>query len=243
MCLAFLRFEPDEDWPVLLASIRDEDLARPAAGPGAWWPDSDPGVLGGRDLRAGGTWLAVDPNHRSVSAIFTPPVVTDPGAGQRTRGELTLLALRHGSLEELDLQPYQPFNLLLAGAAEAVWWSWSGSELTRTPIVPGAHIANIDGLDATERSARQARWRAPFETSVPVPFSPDGRTAARWGGWLDLLGHGLEPEVADALLLRRTVEGATYGTKSVALLAIGRRDLRYDESERPWEQDSWTTIR
>jgi len=243
MCLAFLRFQPDEDWPLLLVSIRDEALARPAARPGAWWPDTDPGVLGGRDLRAGGTWLAVDPDRRSVAAIFTPPAVAVAADGSRTRGELPLLALRLGTLENSDLAAYEPFTLLLAGADEAVWWSWSGSELTRTAIAAGMHIANIDGLDATTRSARQARWRAPFETAVPVAFRPDGTPADRWRGWLALLGHGLEPERADALLLRRTVGGATYGTKSAALLAIGRHDLRYDESERPWEQASWTTVR
>ena len=243
MCLAFLRFQPDEEWPLLLASIRDEDLARPAARPGEWWPDTDPGVLGGRDQRAGGTWLAVDPDRRTVAAIFTPPVLTTPAAGQRTRGELPLLALRLGSLDKADLAPYEPFTLLLAGPTEAIWWSWNGSLLERTPIAPGMHIANIDGLDATAQSARQARWRAPFETSAPVPFSPDGAPADRWGGWLDLLGQGLEPERPDSLLIRRTVEGASYGTRSVALLAIGRKSLTYDESERPWEQDSWTTIR
>ena len=243
MCLAFLRFQPDEEWPLLLASIRDEDLARPAARPGEWWPDTDPGVLGGRDQRAGGTWLAVDPDRRAVAAIFTPPVLAAPAVGQRTRGELPLLALRHGITQKLDLHPYEPFTLLLADRTEAVWWSWAGSRLERTPVAPGMHIANIDGLDATSQSARQARWREPFEASAPVPFNPDGAPADRWAGWLNLLGQGLEPERPDSLLIRRTVGEGTYGTKSVALLAIGKDDLRYDESDRPWERDSWTTIR
>lgn len=243
VCLAFLRFEPLDEWQLLLVSIRDEDLARPAARPGEWWPEEHPGVLGGRDLQAGGTWLAVDPAQKTVAAIFTPGAVGQPVAGQRTRGELPLLALAEGGLGKADLADYLPFTLLLARPDEAVWWSWSGSELEHTIINPGMHIANVDGLDATEASPRQARWRQPFTDSAPLPFTPDGSLTQRWGGWPELLHGGLEPERADSMLIRRTVGAGTYGTKSVAMIALGRAGVHYDETDRPWEQDSWTTIR
>ena len=243
MCLAFLRFQPHEEWPLLLVSIRDEDLARAASGPGAWWPETHPGVLGGRDLQAGGTWLAVDPDRRTLAAIFTPAAVSPPVAGLRTRGELPLLALGDGTLADADLATYAPFALLRAQADEAVWWSWTGSRLDRTTITPGMHTANIDGLDATSVNPRQARWQEPFAAAAPVPFNPDGAPEQRWQGWLRLLGQAIEPERADSLIVRRTIETGTYGTKSVALIAIGRHDLRYDETDRPWAAGSWTTVR
>ena len=242
VCLAFLRFQPDDEWPVLLVSIRDEDLARPADRPGTWWPDNHPGVLGGRDRRAGGTWLAVDAQRREVAAVFTPGAESPPVVGQRTRGELPLVTIRDGDLGGAHLAAYQPFTLLLAGADHAEWWTWTGSQLDRTTVQPGTHIANIDGLDADAESPRQARWRAPFADTAPVPFRPDAAPSQRWGGWRDLLGHGLEPERPDSLVLRRTHNGGTYGTRSVALLAIGQHDLRYDETDRPWDAQSWVTV-
>ena len=242
MCLAFLSFAPDEPWSVLLVSIRDEDLARPAAGAAEWWPDTHPGVLGGRDLRAGGTWLAVDPARRTVAAIFTPAVVEPTAPGQPSRGALPLRALSAGGLDEDQVRRYAPFALLLAGPGGVGWWTWTGSSLDRVDVEPGMHIANIDGLDAEATSARQARWRKPFEVAAPVPFRPDGPPSRRWAGWLDLLGDGLEPEQPDALLLRRTVGDAAYGTKSVALVALGQAGVRYDESSAPWDPGSWATV-
>ena len=113
MCLAFLRYDPSADWPVLLASVRDEDLARPTAEPGRWWPQTRPTAVGGRDLRSGGTWLLVDGYARALVAVFTPGAPTPDGAGLRSRGELPLLALQDSSLSWLDPVSYEPFALLL----------------------------------------------------------------------------------------------------------------------------------
>jgi hypothetical protein len=153
-----------------------------------------------------------------------------------------LLALRHGGLGSIDVTTYQPFALLLAGSDRADWWSWTGSHLERTTVRPGVHIANIAGFDVDADSPRQARWRQPLAEAAPVPFSPDGKPAQRWAGWLPLLANGLEPERPDSLVLRRTHNGGTYGTRSVALLAIGQHDLRYDETDRPWDARSWVTV-
>ena len=83
---------------MLLASVRDEDLSRPAAGPGQWWPDACPGAVGGRDLRSGGTWLAVDAAAGTLAAVFTPGEPTPAGTALRSRGELPLLALSEPTL-------------------------------------------------------------------------------------------------------------------------------------------------
>lgn len=54
MCIAYLSIG-HPDWPLRIAANRDEFHVRPtmAAGP---WPER-PGVIAGRDLTAGGTWL------------------------------------------------------------------------------------------------------------------------------------------------------------------------------------------
>jgi len=55
MCLALIALDAHPAYAVVIAANRDEHHARPAA-PAAWWND---GWVAGRDLSAGGTWLAV----------------------------------------------------------------------------------------------------------------------------------------------------------------------------------------
>ena len=54
MCLIAVPYRVLPDLPLLVLANRDEFYGRPAA-PLAPWPGS--GLLAGRDLEAGGTWL------------------------------------------------------------------------------------------------------------------------------------------------------------------------------------------
>jgi uncharacterized protein with NRDE domain len=62
MCLIVVCVDATPRYPLIVGANRDEQHARPSAA-AAWWRDS-PHVLGGRDLKAGGTWLAVDRRGR-----------------------------------------------------------------------------------------------------------------------------------------------------------------------------------
>ncbi|HEU0079343.1 MAG TPA: NRDE family protein, partial [Longimicrobiaceae bacterium] len=57
MCLILLAHDAHPRYRLVVAANRDEFYERPTA-PAAWWPDA-PGVLAGRDLRGGGTWLGI----------------------------------------------------------------------------------------------------------------------------------------------------------------------------------------
>ncbi len=236
MCLAVLRVAPGEAWPLLLASVRDEALDRPTDRPGPWWDDPD--VVGGRDALAGGTWLAVDRRHKRVAAVFTPAGQTPVGGPLRSRGELPLLGLADGAPPE-ELTAYAPFALLLGGPGEATWWTWDGERRAATAVAPGLHVGNIHGLDVLD-NARQARWLPRFAAAVPVGDA--GTTAERWAGWHRLLLEGLEPERADALLLRHTTDRGVFGTKSAALVALSDDGVRYDAADRPWEPAAWSQV-
>lgn len=238
MCLAFLRYEPEQPWPVVLLSIRDEELARPTAPPSRHWPDTQPALVGGQDLRSGGTWLAVDTDRNSVAAVFTSGGATPLGSALRSRGELPLIALRDSGIDGLDFTSYGPFTLLVADATRATWWTSTGSGLHRQQIAGGDHIANVDGLDAVTGSPRQARWRDPLAVSAPTGFDPAAAASARWNGWPSLLAGGLEPDTRDSLLLR----SGPYGTKSVALIALGAKGISYDVTEHPTDVTSWATV-
>ena len=55
---------------MVFAANRDEHHARPTAAAN-WWVES-PHILGGRDLLAGGTWLAVDQLGRLAAVTNVP---------------------------------------------------------------------------------------------------------------------------------------------------------------------------
>jgi len=72
MCLIVVGVGASARHPLLVAANRDEQHARPTLA-AAWWQDA-PQVLGGRDLAAGGTWLAIDDRGRfaAVTNIRDP---------------------------------------------------------------------------------------------------------------------------------------------------------------------------
>src|SRR4029450_12569701 len=62
MCLLVLAWRCRARHRLVVAANRDEFHARPAAGLAPW--DDIKGVIGGRDLQANGSWLAVDTRRR-----------------------------------------------------------------------------------------------------------------------------------------------------------------------------------
>ena len=83
MCLLVLAWQTATARPLVLAGNRDEFHDRPAA-PADWW---DGRIVGGRDLRAGGTWLAAARDGRfAVVTNYREPMAE--GRGPRTRSEL-----------------------------------------------------------------------------------------------------------------------------------------------------------
>lgn len=57
MCLIILSYKVHDRYPLILAANRDEFYERPSA-PISLWDDAV-GVVAGRDLQRGGTWLGI----------------------------------------------------------------------------------------------------------------------------------------------------------------------------------------
>jgi uncharacterized protein with NRDE domain len=105
MCLAALAHDPHARFPFVLAANRDEFFERPTA-PLDWWVSPTSGgsrILGGRDLRAGGTWLGLTGEGRLAFVTNVREIAPiEPGAPSRgaivpawlggapTEGELAL---------------------------------------------------------------------------------------------------------------------------------------------------------
>lgn len=125
MCLITLSFARHPDYRLILAANRDEFHARPTQD-AHWWPDK-PGILGGRDLQAGGTWLAVNRSGRFGTVTnYRDAKPVDPS--HRSRGHLVTGFLEsdlspQDYLATIDEDAYAGFNLIVGTTGELSYLS------------------------------------------------------------------------------------------------------------------------
>src|SRR5258708_27870090 len=133
MCTAVLSVEPG--LPVLIAGVRDELADRAWEPPGQHWPGY-PGLTGGRDLLAGGTWLAVSQQARRVACVLNGIGQQAPAATRLSRGILPLRAAAGEPLDPGALANLDPFRLLTAEPGLAAPQSWEGRPPRRAARPP-----------------------------------------------------------------------------------------------------------
>ncbi|MCP4301193.1 MAG: NRDE family protein [Gammaproteobacteria bacterium] len=158
MCLVVLAIGQSTLYPLILAANRDEFHGRPTQ-KADWWPDK-PNVIGGRDLQAGGTWLALHRNGRF--ATVTNYRDAEPVSAKfRSRGHLVTEFLESDQspldyLEAIDGPSYAGFNLIVGDARNVAYLSNRGAELCELPAgLYGLSNALLDGpWDKVERSKR-----------------------------------------------------------------------------------------
>lgn len=245
MCTVLLRLDPGAPWPVLLGAIRDEFADRGWDPPAAHWAERWPGLLGGRDRTAGGTWLAVDPDpaRPAAAALLNGVRRPAPTEGARpTRGTLALEALASGRVPSRDeVAAYDGYHLLVATLEGTQVWSWDGEHLRHEVLEPGDHIVVNLGVDAGEDPL--VPHFAPLLAELPDPLLDGGPTAVAWEPWTDLLqGDGLDGDDPRALLVHREVDGRTYASTSASLVALGPGRLRYDFCSVPTDPTAWWVV-
>jgi uncharacterized protein with NRDE domain len=219
MCLLAVIFRAHPDAPLVVAANRDELYARPAE------PMTvlAPGILGGRDLVAGGTWLAVSARGL-VAGLTNLPGGRD--AARRSRGELPLWLARHddartaalGFVRAFRPADYNPAWLLVGDRRSLFYLELTGGDAPRaTELAPGLHVlenrplgapspkvdqvrAALAGLEACRGEALLERLRAMLaDHRLPPGAGADGRPAAT--------------EAA-------CVHAGEYGTRSATLVVV-----------------------
>lgn len=221
MCVVALARQIHADWPLILIGNRDEFHARPAA-PLAEWEDSS-GIVAGRDLQAGGTWLGVHrPSGRAVVVTNVRGALPDPA--KESRGALVVDMLRgDGRFADpaaKDLPRFNAFNLFAAGGGETRLLINRPAPLIMS-LNPGVHALANEPVDAP--CPRAERLRLALEATVATGSDPEG------------LLDTLMAEDNPALFLR----GDVYGTRAstlVAAAADGRVRMierRYEKGGRP----------
>ena len=217
MCTVVLLIRPGHAWPLVLAANRDEMVNRAWDPPAAHWPDR-PDVVAGRDRSGGGTWMGVN-RAGVVAAVLNRPGSLGPAAGKRSRGELPLLVLAHGSagdgaeaIASRDAAGWRSFNLVLADAAGAVFVRGLGHGRPETQrLAPGLHMITAHDPDDLE-SPRVARHLARFNAAEPP-------TRDNWSAWQDILADRTGEPGEQINVVHR----GGFGTVCSSLLAL-RRD-------------------
>ena len=253
MCLLLLALNTVAHRPWLLLGNRDEFHARPTA-PAQRWVDA-PGVIGGRDLSAGGSWLALNRNGRF--AAVTNVRSGRPQAAPRSRGELvgafvtgTDAMADYLSAVAARRSEYGPFNLVVGDAAAAGFVSSVDGE----PRILGAGVHAFSNGSPQDDWPKMGRLRSRFQALVANTARsaqpPDRAETERLdAALLDLLfdaaqpaddalpdtgvGIDLERRLAPVFVMPITLGDACYGTRASTLgyASAGRvhlRERRYD---------------
>lgn len=151
MCLIAFAWQAHDDYPLIVAGNRDEFFARPTAS-ADWWPDGR--VLGGRDLRAGGTWMGVSRDGRFAALTnHRDPSSQRPDAPSRGRLVGDFLA-GEAALENIAREAgrFNGFNLLAARwrsdtLPPAMWIVSNAGSPGPKPVAPGVHGLSNARLD------------------------------------------------------------------------------------------------
>jgi Transport and Golgi organisation 2 len=166
---------------VFAAANRDEMVNRPWEPPAEFWP----GICGGRDILAGGTWLAL--NRAGVlAAVLNREGTLGPAPGKESRGTLPLRALARDSAAEgakaigaLDAGGFRAFNLVLADADGAFFIRGLGMGRPEiVPLAPGVHMITAGEPDDMARP-RIAKHLPRFQAT---PFADWGKLLADSSG-------------------------------------------------------------
>jgi len=127
MCLIVLAHQLHCDYPLILAANRDEFRHRPTHNM-HWWPDVE--ILAGKDLEAGGTWLAMHKNGRWAAVTNFRKVTTHNACDHidvlKTRGQLVVNFLCQNDTalqfaKNLKMDQFAGFNLLLWDNQELIF--------------------------------------------------------------------------------------------------------------------------
>ncbi|WP_281719074.1 NRDE family protein [Pandoraea apista] len=252
MCLIVFSWQPDTDTPLILLANRDEFFERPAE-PMHWWHDR-PDVLGGRDLRGGGTWMGVNRAGRFAALTnFRDGRAPMASKDAPSRGLLVSAMLDATSFDadlarvERHAHEYAGFNLL-AGDLPAGKLFWLGNRADHVggnlkappaiPVNPVAHAIS-PGLHGLSNAVMDTPW--PKLLSRRDALADALSRNADDTTLLQIMRDPTEapddalPETGVSQTLERTLSAAfiaspAYGTRCTTLLRY-HRDGRIDMVE------------
>lgn len=225
MCLLALAWKVHPRWRLVMAGNRDEAHERPTAAL-AHWP-TRPGILGGRDLRSGGTWAGLDTAGRmTVVTNVRDPRIVLPQAP--SRGALAadflgngVAATDYAGAVRERARSYAPFNLLVADGEDCEY-------ISNYPVPRSQPLsAGVHGLSNGDLDEPWPKTRRLVEVLSAWVASEASEVDSLWRGLADEgqasdqdlpdTGVGLERE---RLLSAAFIRNPIYGTRASTIIAI-----------------------
>jgi uncharacterized protein with NRDE domain len=204
MCVAAIAWRAHPRWLLVAAGNRDEFHGRPAAALAEW----DSGILAGRDLEAGGTWLGVAPGRFAL--VTNRRSEGGPLPGMASRGALVTDYLE--GKEPGDGAAMNPFNLITAGPDGAhLLTNFPGHD--RRVLTAGIHTLSNGGLD--ELWFKEVRLANALERWLGAEAEPEALLA-------DLRDPVPDPEQADSPFSPVFIVHPDYGTRCSTVVAVDR---------------------
>jgi uncharacterized protein with NRDE domain len=226
MCLLLAAWRMHPRFDLAVAANRDELHARPTLGAHRWTAPA--GILAGRDLQAGGTWLGVDDRGR-FAAVTNYHETATTAQGQPSRGRLVADFLGSplnagewlGALEP-EAGEYAGFNLLVADGS-SLWYASNRGEVFARSLPPGLyglsnHLLDTPWPKTVRARGALARWvdsgsprLAPLRHLL-LDTEPDAASGLPW------------PAASGPFVL-----GETFGTRSATWVAREAGRLSFGE--------------
>ncbi len=225
MCLILFAQDAHPEYPLVFAGNRDEFYDRPSA-PAAFWDDA-PHVLGGRDLRDGGTWLGI--TQRGYWATVTNVRDQRPHRDDApSRGHLVADYLKDEPSPEAYVRSvqaiadrYDGFNLLVGTPNETFYLSnRNGAPRSLAPGVHGMSNAQLD--DAWPKVERgTSKLRAALENEITPERLLDLLDDRQPAPDEELPNTGVGQDT-ERMLSPPFIEGEKYGTRSSTVILVHR---------------------
>lgn len=228
MCLIFLSIHQHPTYKLIVAANRDEFYNRQTS-PADFWQDH-PEILGGRDLEAHGTWMAMTKSGRiSMVTNYRDPKNIDPKAP--SRGQLVTDFLLSEKRPESYLKEvkeaghsYNGFNLITGDSNELYYYSnYKGSV---EKIQQGIHGLSNHLLDTPWPKVQRGkeRWRAiqskdTILSTEVFDFLYDNQQAS--DQQLPETGIGIERERALSSMFIKT---SGYGTRCSTVILVDHQN-------------------
>ncbi len=223
MCLLALAWRISGRWPLVLAANRDERHDRRSA-PAHRWPEA-PQVLAGQDLEHGGTWLGVAETGRLV-LVTNVRAPLDLGGTRQSRGLLARRfltgELNAEALGALDLEAFNPFNLIGVEGPEAVFLS-NRPTPERRALPAGIYGLSNGALDepwpkTVRLKGELQRWLDQGRGDPELLFEALADEARPADHALPDTGVGLDRE---RILASAFIRGEVYGTRCSTVVLVG----------------------
>jgi uncharacterized protein with NRDE domain len=153
MSLISIAWRAHPDFPLVLLFNRAADHELPTA-PAQWWPSPD-GLLAGRDLAGGGTWLGVKRQDGRFALVTGFREATPAPSDAPSRGGLPLAYLEsdedpvaHARRYARSKAPWAPFNLIVGNPRQAYYVA------TRSRV----SLALTEGIHSLSNGLLDQRW-------------------------------------------------------------------------------------